>query len=154
MIMNSLLGLLLIQAATATPEQFFVGRTRSEGTVRVMMAGTHAVRVESRGRLDSAGALVLDLIVREEGKPARPQHWRLVRTGPNRFGGTISAARGPVTGEVRGNMLHLRYRSVEGPSVDQRITLHPNGRTAHNRMVYRRFGLVVGSVEETIYRLP
>jgi hypothetical protein len=153
MIIHSLLALLLVQAV-ATPEQFFVGRTLSEGTVRVMMAGSHSVRVESSGRLDAAGALVLDLIVREEGKPARPQRWRLVRTGPNRFGGTISAARGPVTGEVRGNVLHLRYRSVEGPSVDQRITLHSDGRTAHNRMVYRRFGLVVGTVDENIHRIP
>ena len=64
-------------------------------------------------------------IVEEQGKPARSRTWRLVRAAGNRITGTISDARGPVTGEVRGNVLHLRYRSAEGPSVEQWITLHP-----------------------------
>jgi hypothetical protein len=59
-----------------------------------------------------------------------------------------------VTGEVAGNVLNLRYRLVEGGvSVEQTITAPPGGRTAHNRMTFRRFGLSVATVEETIRRV-
>ena len=76
-----------------------------------------------------------------------------MRNGPNRFTGTITDARGPVTGEVAGNVLHLRYRTAENLSVEQRITLHPGGRSAHNRMVFKRFGITVARYEETIRRV-
>lgn len=155
MILPALLALLLIAQAAPpapTPEQFFTGRTEGSGTVNVIMSGRHSVRVRSIGRMER-GALLLDQIVQEEGKPARRRSWRLVRSGPDRFTGTLSDARGPVAGEVAGNVLRLRYRTAEGPSVDQRITLQPGGRTAHNRMTFRRFGLTVATVEETIRRV-
>jgi len=150
----ALLALLLLQAAAVpAPEQFFVGRSEGEGVVHVILSGRHGVRDRGRGHMDRAGALVLDQVVEEEGKPPRRRVWRLVRSGPNRFTGTISDAQGPVTGELAGNVLHLRYRSAEGPSVEQWITLHPGGRTAHNRMVFRRFGLSVATLEGTIRRV-
>ena len=147
-------ALLLVQSGPSGQsalERFFVGRTEGAGTVRVIMSGSHGVRDETRGRMER-GTLILDQVVREEGKPARTRTWRITRTG-NRISGTITDARGPVTGEETGNVLHLRYRSAEGPSVEQWITLQPGGRTAHNRMVFRRFGMTVATVEETIRRV-
>ena len=154
MTLSLLAFLLLAQAppAAPSPEAFFTGRIEGSGTVNIILSGRHSVRVRSAGRMER-GALLLDQVVQEEGKPARRRSWRLVRSGPNRFTGTLSDARGPVTGSVAGNVLHLRYRSREGPSVEQRITLHPGGRTAHNRMTFRRFGLTVATVEETIRRV-
>jgi hypothetical protein len=58
-----------------------------------------------------------------------------------------------VTGEVAGNVLRLRYRLADGPTVEQTITLHPGGRSARNRMTFRRFGLTVATVEEVIRRV-
>lgn len=140
-------------AASPAPEQFFVGRTEGEGIVSVMLSRRHAVRDRSVGRIDQGGILIVDQIVEEEGKPARKSSWRLARSGGNRIAGTISDARGPVTGEVAGNVIQLRYRSAEGPSVEQRITLQPGGRTATNRMTFRRFGLIVATLESTIRRV-
>ena len=152
--LSTFLGFLLFtQPAVVTPEQFFVGRTQGTGTVNVMLSGQHGVRVHSRGRMDGRGALLLDQRVEEEGKPARARTWRLVRSGGNRITGTISDASGPVTGAVEGNVLHLKYRLSEGPSVEQWITFRPGGRTAHNRMTLRRFGVNVATVEETIRRM-
>ena len=149
-----LLGLLLlVQAPGSAMERFFVGRTEGTGTVNVIMSGSHGVRDRSRGWIDRGGALNLDQVLEEEGKPPRRRTWRLVRSGANRITGTISDARGPVTGELNGDVLHLRYRLAEGPSVEQWITLRAGGRTAHNRMIFRRFGLRVATAESTIRRV-
>jgi hypothetical protein len=121
--------------------------------VHVVLTGRHGVRDHSRGRIEHGGTLVLEQVVEEEGKPARTRSWRLVRIGADRFAGTISDARGQVTGEVAGNVLHLRYRSVEGPSVEQWVTIHAGGRTAQNHMVFRRFGLTVATLDAVIRRL-
>jgi hypothetical protein len=151
----SLLGFLLAAAQPATaPEAFFIGRTEGAGTVTMVLSGSHKVVDHSRGRLDRSGALILEQVVEEEGKPARRRSWRLVRAGGNRIVGTISDASGPVAGEIAGNVLHLWYRTVQGgASVEQWITLHPSGRTASNRMVFRKFGFKVATMESTVRRL-
>jgi hypothetical protein len=151
---TALLGLLLIvQGAVTAPERFFVGRSEGQGTVRVILSGSHGFRVQSRGRMERSGALILDQRIEEEGKAPRNRTWRLVRSGGNRFTGTLSDARGPVTGELSGNVLRIRYRSGEGPHVEQWITFAANGRTAQNRMTFKRFGVVVARVEETIRKI-
>lgn len=139
--------------AASAPEQFFLGRTEGQGNVHVILSGRHGVRHRSHGRRERGGALVLDQVVEEEGKPARRRSWRLARGGGNRVTGTISDASGPVTGEIEGNVLHLRYRLAEGPSVEQWITVHPGGRSAQNRMTFRRFGLRVATAEEIIRKV-
>ena len=155
MSLSALLSLLLVVQAPAAqgPEHFFVGRTEGTGTVSIAFSGRHAVRDRSRGRIERGNILILDQIVEEQGKPARNRTWRLVRAAGNRITGTISDARGPVTGDVRGNILHLRYRSAEGPDVEQWITLRAGGRTAHNRMVFKRFGMTVATMESVIRRV-
>lgn len=149
----SLLLLAAVQGAPAGPEHFFVGRTEGTGTVQIMLSGTHKIGDRSIGRIDASGALLIDQVVDEEGKPARKRSWRLTRSAPDRIAGTISDARGPVAGEIRGRVLHLRYRSKEGPWVEQAITLNPDGRTATNRMTFTRFGMRVATLVSTIRRL-
>ena len=153
MLLSALLGFLLLgQASSVTPEQFFIGRTEGTGTVHVMLSGRHGVRDRSRGRMER-GTLVLDQVVEEEGKPARNRQWRLSRSGANGITGTISDARGPVTGEVQGNRLHVTYRTREGYAVDQWITFNSDGRTASNQMTFRRMGVRVATLQETIRRV-
>ena len=115
--------LALAPAPAAAPEHFFVGRTQGVGTVSVILSGKHGVRVHTRGRIDARGALILDQVVEEEGKPARRRTWRLARAGGNRVTGSITDAQGAVAGEVSGNVFHLRYKMKEGPSVEQWITI-------------------------------
>lgn len=156
---RALLASLLLAAAAPpgaapAPEHFFVGRTEGSGTVSVALSAPHKVLDHTRGRLDASGALLLDQVVEEEGKPARRRSWRLARGAGGRISGTISDASTPVSGEIRGNILHLAYRTVEGGAqVEQWITLHPSGRTASNRMIFRKFGFKVASLESTIRRL-
>ena len=154
MTLTTFIALLLAAAPSPTaPEAFFLGRTEGSGTVQMVLSGTHKVRDRSRGRMEK-GALLLDQLVEEEGKPARRRSWRLVRGAGDRITGSISDARGPVTGEIKGNVLHLKYRVVEGnAAVEQWITLHPNGRTATNRMVFKKFGFKAATVNTTIRKL-
>lgn len=155
MTLTALAGLLLLQVAPALsiPERFFLGRTEGQGTATVIMSGSHQVRQRGTGRLAPDGSLQLEQVVEEEGKPPRRRTWRLERVGPNRFTGTISDARGPVTGTVDGATLHITYRAAEGPNVEQWVTVQPGGRTATNRMVFRRFGVRVATMEEVIRRV-
>ena len=146
--------LLLVQPPSGSAlEQFFIGTTQGTGTVNVILSGRHGVRDRARGRRDASGALLLDQLVEEEGKPARRRIWRLVRAGGSRITGTISDANGPVVGELDGNVLHLRYRLADGPNVEQWIALQPGGRTATNRMTFRRFGFRVATVETVIRKV-
>ncbi|MES2442444.1 MAG: DUF3833 family protein [Pseudomonadota bacterium] len=157
MSLPTFLGLLLLVVAQgappAGPEHFFVGRTEGTGSVQIMLSGKHKISDRSTGRIDAGGVLVLEQLVDEEGKPARKRSWRLSRSAPDRITGTISDARGAVTGEIKGKVLYLRYRSTEGPWVEQSITLNPDGRTATNRMTFTRLGIQVATLVSTIRRL-
>lgn len=117
-----------------------------------MMRGSHAVRDHGRGRMERGNVLVLEQTVEEQGSTPRRRTWRLVRTG-NRITGSISDATGPVTGFVRGNLIHLSYQSMEGTTVEQWIVLDAQRRTARNRMVYSRMGFTVATVETLIRRV-
>lgn len=153
--LSALLALLFLAPAQpgSALEQFFIGTTHGSGTVQMIMSGKHTMRDRSHGRMDAKGALLLDQVVEEEGKPARRRSWRLVRSGGNLITGTISDARGQVKGEMTGNSLHLRYRMADGPTVEQWITLQPGGRTARNRMVFHRFGFKVATVDSVIRKV-
>ncbi len=152
MTLSTLLGFLfLAQAPGAGMEQFFVGRTQGSSSVHVVMSGRHGVNDSGRGWMEGR-TLVLQQVVQEQGRPLRSRTWRLTRSG-NAISGTISDARGPVAGEINGNVVHLRYISAEGPSVEQWLAFEAGGRTASNRMIFRRFGLEVARLEGTIRRV-
>jgi len=140
------------QPAATAFEHFFTGSTQGSGTVAIMLSGRHGMKDRARGRMER-GALIIEQVVEEEGKPARRRSWRLVRAGGNRIGGSISDARGQVAGEVAGATLHLRYTMSDGPTVEQWITLRPGGRSASNRMVFHRFGMKVATVESEIAKV-
>src|SRR3954471_15173746 len=85
MFLVPLLALLLAAAPPPTaPEHFFVGRTEGAATVQMLIAASHKVRDHSRGHVHRPGALILEQLVEEEGKPVRRRSWRLARAGGNR----------------------------------------------------------------------
>jgi len=153
--LTPILALLVVFQApqTSALERFFAGRTEGNGSVRIIMSGTSAVRTQGSGRILPDGSLHLEHVVNQEGEPERRRTWHMRRTGPGRYTGTISDARGPVTGEVSGNRLHVTYRTREGYSVDQWITFNGDGRTASNQMTFRRLGVRVATLQETIRRV-
>ena len=142
------------ELAAATPvfaaERFFTGKTRGEGSLKIMLRSAEPVRVEGNGWMEPDGALVLEQVVRRGTRAPEKRQWRFRPAGPGRYAGTLSDAAGPVQGQTRGNMLHLSYKMKDGAHAEQWIYLQPDGRTALNRMAIRKFGMVVARLDETI----
>ncbi len=135
------------------PLAFFAGRTEGIARLKIVLRAARAVRVQGSGRVEPDGALVLDQIVAQEGKPATRRRWRIRRTGPATYAGTLSDAVGPIAGEVTGNRLHLGFTMKGGFATEQWLTLSPDGRSAANVLTARKFGVTVARLDETIRKL-
>ncbi len=141
-------------APTFDPLVFFAGRTEGQGRLKVALSPHKAVTVHGRGRVERDGSLTLDQTVTEGDKPPTERRWTFTALGNGRYAGTLTDAVGPVAGDVTGNRLHLHFHMKGGIVADQRIDLAPGGQSAHNRMSFRKFGIVVARLDETIRRVP
>ena len=154
--MRALAASLLVIAAPAqaafNPVDFFRGKTRGEGTLKIIFQSAKQMKVESFGRAEKDGSLLLEQTIHEPGKPARNRAWRLRQTGPNRFEGTLTDAAGPVRVDVADDYVRIRYKAKNNLDFDQRLT--PDGpRQVRNKMRVKRFGLVVAHFNEVIRKL-
>ena len=134
--------------------EFFTGRTEGRATLRVITRKATPIAVHGIGRLGSDGTLVLDQIVDEVGKPPKKRQWRIRETSPDHYAGTLSDATGGVTGVTKGDRLVLRFTMKGGFRAKQFLTLRPDGQSAHNVMVVRKFGVTVAVLDEVITRKP
>lgn len=133
--------------------RFFDGRTQGHGTLHKILSRGEPILVEGRGRIEPGGALVLEQDVREGGKPVKHRRWRIAEVAPGRYAGSLSDAAGPVSGETAGNRLHLHFGMNGGLDAEQWLTLSADGRVAQNRMIVRKFGIVVARLDETIRKI-
>ncbi len=131
---------------------FFTGRTTGEGRLKKVLSPSQATHVESFGKVDKDGVLVLDQTVEIEGDKDRVRQWRLHKVAPGRYEGTLSDAKGPVVATLERGVLHIAYSDKDGFAFRQKLTLAPGGQQAHNLMKVRRFGLTVATIDETITR--
>jgi hypothetical protein len=134
------------------PLAFFSGPSRGEGTLKIIARPRVPIRVESHGRPDGKGGIVLDQTIREGDKPARQRRWVLRQTSPTTMAGTITDNPGPVRGRLDGDRLILSYTMKGGLKAEQVLTIQPGGRRLVNRMTVRKFGLPVAHVDEVITR--
>jgi hypothetical protein len=132
---------------------FFTGQTEGRATVKVIMRKRQPVAVHGMGRVESDGTLVLDQIVEEAGKAPRKRQWRIRETSPDHYAGTLSDATAGVTGVTKGDRLTLRFTMKGGFRAKQLLTLRPDGRSAHNVLVVRKFGVTVAVLDEVIERV-
>ena len=151
------LGAALILAAPGyanapAPERFFDGETSGSGTLKVIMSKPKTLTDRGIGRTERDGTVVLDQIVEEPGAPTRKRQWRLRQVSPGRIEGTLSDAKGPVIGEFANNVLHMRYTMKDGVKVEQWLRLSPDGQQAENRMVFKKFGMTVATLEGSVRR--
>ena len=106
--------------------------------------------VEGRGHIEPDGTLVLDQTVTEGAKPPTHRQWRIHSVGSGHYAGTLSDAAGAIVGETEGNRLSLRFPMKGGLAAVQRLTLAPDGGSAHNIMTISKLGIRVAVLDETI----
>lgn len=142
-------------APVFVPEKFFAGRTAGDGSLRVLLGPARALKVRSRGRIMRDGTLVLTQRIEQDGEAPRSRVWRLRKLPEGRYAATLSDAVGPVSAEVTGSVLRVRYtmKGRLGLAIDQRLELEPDGRTVRNRLTASKLGLPVARVRETIRKL-
>jgi hypothetical protein len=146
-----------LQAATATrtfdPVAFFKGDTEGHGTLKKTMSAKQTTHVTGTGKVQG-GQLLIDQTVRISGEPTKTRHWQLSETKTGSYSGTISDAKGAVTAWVDGSKLHIKYTMKDGGmSVSQVLTMAEDGRSVHNAMKIRKFGIVVATIDETIRKV-
>ncbi len=145
----------LLFAAAATqfdPVEFFRGRTQGIGTLKAAFQKSKTIRVDSMGKEQKDGALLLTQTIHEPGKAPRTRTWRMRRDGPTRYSGTLSDAAGPVRVTVEAGAIRIRYRDKDNLDFDQRLTAM-SPRQLRNTMTVKRFGIRVATFDEVIRKL-
>ena len=155
MIRPLLLAAALLGCASAAPAKtfdplaFFTGPTRGAGSLKVKFKAAVPIRIESRGRPDGKGGIVLVQTIREGAKPARQNRWSLRPTSATTLTGSATNSPGPIRGRLSGNRLWLNYAMKGGIKAEQILTLQPSG-SVIRRMTIKRLGIKVAHVEELI----
>lgn len=140
-----------IKNSEFTPETFFNGATRGQGTLVRRGKPPERFTVQSRGRMESADVFRLDQTVTFENGAIESRTWHIRRLDAHRYSAKLSDAAGDVSAEIRGNLFHLRYL-LRRPAIymEQRLYLQPDGRTVLNIGRVKLFGLLLAQVSETI----
>jgi len=154
---KALLAFLLVALAQPAhaafnPVDFFRGKTRGDGVLKIIFQSAKRMSVDSEGRTEKDGSLLLEQTIHEPGKPPRTRYWRLRETGPNRYEGSLTDAASAVRVDVDKDSVRIRYKGKDHLDFDQLLT--PDGpRQVHNSMRVKRFGFTVAHFEETIRKL-
>ena len=133
-----------------SPQAFFSGKTIGEGTLDIAFSQPTHTHVVGHGKVESDGTLILVQQVKEGSKPPRTRTWHIRPAGRENFQGTLSDAEGPISANVRGNLLHIRFKGKDGLDNEQWLYLQPGKRVALNRLVVSKFGIAVATLNETI----
>ena len=134
------------------PITFFTGVTVSTGTLKQVFAAAKASRVTGFGALRGPGTFVLDQTVAIAGEPVRKRQWQLHQLSPGHFGGTLSDAASPVTIDVAGNRLLIKYTMNGGLGVTSVLTIAPDGRSGRNESRIKKWGMGVATLSEVIQK--
>jgi len=154
---KALLAFLLVALAQPAhaafnPVDFFRGKTHGDGVLKIIFQSAKRMTVDSEGRTEKDGSLLLEQTIHEPGKPPRTRYWRLRETGPNRYEGSLTDAASAVRVDVDKDSVRIRYKGKDHLDFDQLLT--PDGpRQVHNSMRVKRFGFTVAHFEETIRKL-
>ena len=140
-------------AASFDPLAFFTGRTRGDGKLKIVLKSPVPIGVDSRGKADGRGGIILEQVIREGSKPARSRRWVLRPTSPTTLQGTLTDASSPVRGTLSGRVLKLNYVREDGTHASHVLTLRPDGRSMLNQMTIKKLGMVVARVDEVIRKL-
>ncbi|MFL6765953.1 MAG: DUF3833 family protein [Sphingomicrobium sp.] len=142
-----------LQQPQVDPLRFFQGRTETVGTVKVMFHKAYRTRSVGAGRIEPDGSLTLVQRVEEEGKPPHDRRWRVRRTGPDRFTGTMSDAVGPVAIDRVGPRYRFRFKLQGNLNAEQMLTPLPGGKAALTHVKVKRMGITVATTDGIVRKI-
>jgi len=131
------------------PIQFFSGRTQGDATLHIVFGGSRHIVVDGLGEPDGKGGLALIQRIAEQGKRPRVRRWVLHPAGPNRWSGTLTDAKGPVTVARTPADVSIRYRTHSGQDVAQTLERR-SGRGVENHLTVSKWGIRLARLDETI----
>lgn len=130
------------QSNELDPLRFFAGNTEMVSTTKIIAQKAFVTRSLGRGRISKDGALELVQHVDELGRRQFDRFWHIHQLGPDRFGGTMSEAAGPVTVEKIRDRYRFRFSVKDDLSVEEWLT--PEGTSLVRILVtIRKYGIVV-----------
>jgi hypothetical protein len=135
------------------PLLFFVGRTETVGTVKVIFKKPYRSRCLGQGRIEPDGSLTLVQRVEDEGHAPRERRWRVRELGPRRYIGTMSEASGPLEIQQVGDRFRFRFAMKGSLSVEQWLIPMPGATSARSISRVRKFGMTVATSEGTVRKL-
>ncbi|WP_412063349.1 DUF3833 family protein [Rubrivirga sp. IMCC45206] len=135
------------------PDAFFLGETRGFGTIQIRGQRPRVLQVASTGVALSDSTFRLDQSIRLGGQAPTERTWTMTATAPEVWAGTLSDADGETTATLEGSVLRIRYHIGRFTTMDQRLTLEPDGRAALNLATVRFLGLPVARIVERIRRV-
>ena len=139
--------------AQLEPVVFFTGRSSGQGTLDPLVGESEPIRVQSLGRPDGRGGLILVQDIWQGDRAPHRRLWTLRPTGKTTYTGALTDARGPVAIDVDEGSAHIRYTMKNGMQVAQTLALQADGKTLLNRLDVHRFGIHIARVDETIHKL-
>jgi hypothetical protein len=141
------------------PEEFFAGVTRGFGVVQSTRGvPSRQFTVVSEGRALPDGRFQLDQTIEqrtpgEANASVAKRTWIITRIDATRYSATLSDAAGPVTGEIHGNLFHLKYRFANPlVTMEQWLYLQPDGRSVLNEGRISLPGIGIARISEIITR--
>lgn len=136
--------------ARLDPIAFFTGHTHGDAILQKAFSPAVRVSVNSVGRADGHGGLILDQTVREGSKAPRRRRWLFRSDGHGGYRGSLTDAAGPVEFTVAGPRATIRYRMKNGMEVEQQLAVQRDPRLVLNRLTVTKFGLGVATLDEQI----
>ena len=137
-------------AARLDPIAFFTGHTHGNAILQKAFSRAVKVRVDSVGRTDGRGGLILDQAIREGSRAPRQRRWLFRSDGHGSYRGSLTDAAGPVEFVVAGPRATIRYRMKNGMEVEQQLAVQRDPRLLLNRLTVTKFGLRVATLDEQI----
>lgn len=134
------------------PTVFFAGETEGIGKLHRVFHRPKQMVIRGSGRAVD-GRLLLTQRILIQDQPPVTRTLDLHKVAAGQWRGTITDGSGPLTAVAEGNMLHVRYPTGTGYSVEQWMYLRRDRRTVVNRMQIKSLGTDWAQVEETIRRV-
>ena len=137
------------------PDKFFEGHVRSWGVLETRTGSPKSrLRAELIGRRDGDAVVITQDFTFEDGH-TQQRIWRIKRLDEHRYGAFADDVIGPAVGYAYGNAFHWVYTLQLRPGsalsrvrMEHCMYLLGDGTTMLNRVVIRKFGIIVGQTTE------